>query len=210
MDTSLNAHAKLDIASDVLRIDVRGSLTRHSRPALMQLIQRVRRMGITSHIRVNLGNAAFVESSALAGLRNDLNAIDGAAALVDTAGALPSSAGVSLELNPYLETAVAELPSLDLSTDFTASIDTSGTRPLNVFSDDELLAASDSVFGLLDNPADMARQQLLATYDEIGLEISRREGGLGTVRYAAGLETARRDVGLETTRPEAGREPEPV
>ncbi len=96
----MNAHVKLDIASDVLRIDVRGSLTQHSRPTLMQLIQRVRRMGITSHIRVNLGNAAFVESAALAGLRNDLNAIDGAAALVDTAGALPSSAGVSLELNP--------------------------------------------------------------------------------------------------------------
>lgn len=200
MDTSLNAHAKLDIASDVLRIDVRGSLTQLSRPTLMQLIQRVRRMGITSHIRVNLGNAAFVESSALAGLRNDLNAIDGAAALVDTAGALPSSAGVSLELNPYLETAAA-LPSLDLSADFTASIDTSGTRPLNVFSDAELLAASDSVFGLLDNPADMARSQLLATYTEIGLEISRREVGLGTARC---------DVGLEISRPEVGREPEPV
>ena len=201
MDTSLNAHAKLDIASDVLRIDVRGSLTQLSRPALMQLIQSVRRMGITSHIRVNLGNAAFVESSALAGLRNDLNAIDGAAALVDTAGALPSSAGVSLELNPYLETDVAALPSLDLSADFTASIDTSGTRPLNVFSDAELLAASDSVFGLLDNPADMARSQLLATYTEIGLEISRREVGPGAVR---------RDVGLEISRPEIGREPEPV
>ena len=201
MDPSLNAHAKLDIASDVLRIDVRGSLTQHSRPTLMQLIQRVRRMGITSHIRVHLGNAAFVESAALSGLRNDLNAIDGAAALVDTAGALPSSAGVSLELNPYLETGVAALPSLDLSADFTASIDTSGTRPLNVFSDAELLAASDSVFGLLDNPADMARSQLLATYDEIGLEISRRAVGPAGVSSDAGLEISRHDV---------GREPEPV
>jgi len=201
MDPSLNAHAKLDIASDVLRIDVRGSLTQHSRPTLMQLIQRVRRMGITSHIRVHLGNAAFVESAALSGLRNDLNAIDGAAALVDTAGALPSSAGVSLELNPYLETGVAALPSLDLSADFTASIDTSGTRPLNVFSDAELLAASDSVFGLLDNPADMARSQLLATYDEIGLEISRRAVGPAAVSSDAGLEISRHDV---------GREPEPV
>ncbi|HET9349290.1 MAG TPA: hypothetical protein VFO13_09140 [Arthrobacter sp.] len=201
MDTSLNAHAKLDIASDVLRIDVRGSLTQHSRPSLMQLIQRVRRMGITSHIRVDLGRAAFVESAALAGLRNDLNAIDGAAALVDTAGALPISAGVSLELSPSRDTAVAALPSLDLSADFTASIDTSGTRPLNVFSDAELLAASDSVFGLLDNPADMARSQLLATYDEIGLEISRREAGSATVRH---------DVGPEISRPALGREPEPV
>ena len=100
MDTSLNAQPTLDIASDIVRIDVRGSLTQQSRPVLMQLIQRVRRMGITSHIRVNLGLAVLVESAALAGLRNDLNAIDGAAALVETAGALPGSAGVSLELNP--------------------------------------------------------------------------------------------------------------
>ena len=33
------------------------------------------------------------------------------------------------------------------------------------------------MFGLLDDPADMARSELLATYDEIGLEISRREVG---------------------------------
>jgi hypothetical protein len=61
--------------------------------------------------------------------------------------------------------------------EFTASIDPSGTRKLNRFSDDELFAASDSVFGLLDDPADMARSALLATYDEIGMEISRREVG---------------------------------
>ena len=205
MDTSLNAQAKLDIAADVLRIDVRGSLTQLTRPALMQLIQRVRRMGITSHIRVNLGRAAFVESAALSGLRNDLNAIDSAAALVDTAGALPSSAGVSLDLNAYLETAVAALPSLDLSTDITASVDTSGTRPLKVFSDDVLLAASDSVFGLLDNPADMARSQLLATYDEIGLEISRREGGPDAHLDGSGLGSA-----LGAGRAGADREPEPA
>jgi hypothetical protein len=41
-----------------------------------------------------------------------------------------------------------------------------------------LLAASDTVFGMLDNPADMASSELLATYDEIGREISRREDGL--------------------------------
>jgi hypothetical protein len=201
MDNSLNAQVKLDIASDVVRIDVRGSLTQLSRPSLMQLFSRVRRMGITSHVRVNLGRASFVESAALAGLRNDLNAIDSAAALVDTAGALPSSAGVSLELNPYLDTTAAALPSLDLSTDFTASIDTSGTRPLNVYSDDELLAASDSVFGLLDNPADMARTQLLATYEEIGLEISRRAGAAGALP---------RGSGFQISLPAAGREPEPV
>ena len=77
MDQSLQAHVKLDVTSDVVRIDVRGSLTQASRPSLMQIIQRVRRMGITAHIRVDLGRAAFVESAALAGLRNDLNAIDG-------------------------------------------------------------------------------------------------------------------------------------
>ncbi|MDR7081896.1 hypothetical protein J2X01_001177 [Arthrobacter ginsengisoli] len=180
MDKSLNAQVKLDIASDVVRIDVRGSLTPHSRPSLMQLFQRVRRMGITSHIRVNLGNASFIESTALAGLRNDLNAIDGAAALVNTAGALPGSAGVSLELNPFVEQTGAALPSLDLSAALAASMDPSGTRPLTVYSDAELLAASDSVFGLLDDPADMARSQLLATYDEIGLEIGRRGVGVET------------------------------
>lgn len=219
MDNSLNAQVKLDIASDVVRMDVRGSLTQLSRPTLMQLVSRVRRLGITSHIRVNLGLATFVESAALAGLRSDLNVIDGAAGLVDMAGALPSSFGVSLELDPFVENIAAALPSLDLSTEFTASIDTSGTRPLNVYSDDELLAASDSVFGLLDNPADMARSQLLATYDEIGLEISRRQVGIDTVQRGAGQEISRPAAGNSsieranvriTSLPEADREPEPV
>ncbi len=71
----------------------------------------------------------------------------------------------------------AALQPLDLAGEFNASIDASGTRPLAGYSDDELLAASDSVFGLLDNPAGMARSGLLATYDDIGLEISRREVG---------------------------------
>ncbi|WP_226759445.1 hypothetical protein [Arthrobacter sp. SO3] len=215
----MNAQVKLDIASDVVRIDVRGSLTQLSRPTLMQLVSRVRRLGITSHIRVDLGRATFVESAALAGLRNDLNAIDGAAALVDTAGALPSSAGVSLELTPFVENTAAALPSLDLSTEFSASIDASGTRPLNVYSDDELLAASDSVFVLLDNPADMARSQLLATYDEIGLEISRRDAGNSSLPRDTGREISRHDAGNSSiprangrtiSRPEADREPEPV
>jgi hypothetical protein len=146
MDHSLNAHVTLDIASDVVRIDVRGSLTQASRTSLLQTIQRMRHMGISSHIRVDLGKAGFVESSALAGLRNDLNTIDGGAAQPDVAGALPGP---------------------------------TGTGPLTVLSDDQLLAASDSVFGMLDNPADMASSELLATYDEIALELSRREDGRG-------------------------------
>lgn len=179
MDQTLHAHVKLDIASDLVVIDVRGSLTQDSRPSLGEIIQRVRRMGITSHIRVDLGRAAVVESSALAGLRNDLNGVGGGAA--PTAGGLPLANGVSLELNPQDEDPAAVLESLDLSEDFVASRDGSGTGPLTRYSDDELLAASDSVFGLLDNPA-TARPDLLATYDEIGLEISRREDGRETER----------------------------
>lgn len=175
MDQSLHAHVKLDVVSDVVRIDIRGSLTQASRPSLMQIIQRVRRMGITSHIRVDLGRAAFVESSALAGLRNDLNEIDGGSAGPEIAG-MPTPGGVSLELNPRGDDS-ADLQALDLSGDFMASMDRSGARQLTRYSDDELLAASDSVFGLLDEPAGMARSELLATYDEIGLEISRREVG---------------------------------
>lgn len=175
MDQTLHAHVKIDIATDAVRIDVRGSLTQVSRPSLMQLIQRVRRMGITSHITVDLGRAAFVESSALAGLRNDLNAIDSSGVpQAGVAGALPAGGGVALELNPHSDHPAAVLRSLDVSGDLTASVDPTGTRPLTGLSDDELLEASDSVFGLLDTPA--ARSELLATYDEIGLEISRREG----------------------------------
>lgn len=175
MDQTLHAHVKLDVVSDVVRISVRGSLTQASRPSLMHVIRRVRRMGIISHIRVDLGMAAFVESSALAGLRNDLNAIDGGSAGSETAGT-PAPGGVSLELTAHRDDSAA-LPTLDMSGEFLASVDPSGTRQLTRFSDDELLAASDSVFGLLDDPADMARSELLATYDEIGIEISRREGG---------------------------------
>lgn len=177
MDQNLHAHVKLDITSDLVLIDVRGSLTQDSRPSLREIIQRVRRMGINSHIRVDLGRAAVVESSALAGLRNDLNAVAGGAA--PTAGGLPPASGVSLELNPHDEDPAAVLESLDLSAEFVASLDSPGTGPLTRYSDDELLAASDSVFGLLDNPA-ITRPELLAAYDEIGLEISRREDGRET------------------------------
>jgi hypothetical protein len=178
MDQTLHAHVKLDITSDLVLIDVRGSLTQDSRPSLREIIRRVRRMGINSHIRVDLGRAAVVESSALAGLRNDLNAVDGGA---PAAAGLPPASGVSLELSPQDEDPAAVLESLDLAADFGASLDASGTGPLTRYSDDELLAASDSVFGLLDNPA-VARPELLATYDEIGLEISRREDGRETER----------------------------
>ena len=54
MDRKLHALVKLDVTSDVVRIDVRGSLNHDSRPALVLVIRRIRRMGITGHIRVDL------------------------------------------------------------------------------------------------------------------------------------------------------------
>lgn len=176
MDQILNAPVNLDVSSDVVRIDVRGSLTQATRPALLQTIQRVRQMGISLHIRVDIGHAEFVESSALAGLRSDLNAIDGGVPQ-DVAWTRPAQAGVSLELNPSTDSQDAVLRSLDLSGELTASVDAPEAGPLTGFTDDELLAASDSLFGKMDDPSDMANTELLATYDEISLEISRREDG---------------------------------
>ncbi|MET3810632.1 hypothetical protein [Arthrobacter sp. UYEF3] len=175
MDQSLNAHVKLEVATDVIRIDVRGSLTHCSRPDLMQLIRRIRLMGISSHIRVDLAQAEFVESGALAGLRDELNAIDGGAGQLKVAGSLTVAAGVSLELQMIVEDFGRDFQSLDLSSDFPASMDSSGTRPLAGYSDDELLAASDSVFGKLDDPDTGAPSELLAHYEDISLEITRRE-----------------------------------
>ncbi len=177
MDQSLNAQVKLDVASDVIRIEVRGSLTRNSRPVLMQLIQRIRHAGLSSHIRVDLAHAAFVESTALAGLRNDLNAIDGGSGELEVSGAKPVSAGVSLELQMFADDFGRVFQTLDLAGDLAASVDTPGMRPLARFSDDELLAASDSVFGQLDDPATGAPSELLAQYEDISLEITLREFG---------------------------------
>ncbi|MET1022636.1 MAG: hypothetical protein ABWX69_10610 [Arthrobacter sp.] len=177
MDQSLNAHVKIDTITDIVRIDVLGSLTQASRPSLLQTIQRIRQMGITSHVLVELGRAAFVESAALAGLRRDLNAVDGGAQ-GDLVAGVAGGNGVSLALSAHpFEVAAATLQPLVLLGELNASVDASGTRPLTGFSDDELLAASDSVFGLLDNPSVMARSELLGTYDDITLEISRREVG---------------------------------
>ena len=167
MDRKLQALVKLDVISDVVRIDVRGNLTQDSRPALVHVIRRIRRMGIKSHIRVDLFRAVHVESAALAGLRNDLNAIDG------------GTTGVSLELiqreldSHYDDDNGAQ--ALEITGEFLASIDPSGSQPLAKYSDDELLAASDSVFGMLDDPAAVTGSELLAQYEAIGMEIERRE-----------------------------------
>jgi hypothetical protein len=180
MDRKLQALVKLDVVSDVVWIDVRGSLTQDSRHALVHIIRRIRRMGIRSHIRADLSRALFVESAALSGLRNDLNAIDGGAA------------GVSLEMMPLgadrngdstrdsnghvKESSETAFQTVEISGELVASIDPTGFRTLAKYSDEELLAASDSIFGMLDDPEAVKGSELLAQYDAIGVEIARREG----------------------------------
>jgi hypothetical protein len=175
MDRKLHALVKFEVSTDAVEIDVRGSLNQDSRHALVYIVRRVRRMGITSHIRVDFSRALLVESQALAGLRNDLNAIDGEATEVG----LSTGSGVSLEFMgrpPILPSeAAAGSKSVEITGEFAASIDAAGVRPLHRYSDDELLAASDFVFSLLDQPTTSASPELLAHYDAIGMEISRRE-----------------------------------
>ena len=190
MDRKLHALATRDVLTDTVRIDIRGSLTGETRPALVNLVRRVRALGIPSHIHVDLSRAAYVESAALAGLRNDLNAIDGAT--------LPGMAGsgVSLVLTPPADAAPREAGANELSLAITdeltdsfaasaegdahAPLDRMFGRPLAEYSDDELLTASDSIFALLDEPEAFAGSDLLARYNEIGQELARRNplGGL--------------------------------
>jgi hypothetical protein len=196
MDRALDALVNLDVAADIVRIDVRGSLNQDSRPGLVQIIRRIRRMGIRSHIRVELSRAAMVESSALAGLRSDLNAID--------TGSLPGihGAGVSLDLSPWDDAAApagqpltvlegfsaggdadleavgypagfageTEIPLLELT-----GLEVLCGRRLQDYSDEELLLASDTLFTLLDNPAAFPGSDLLGRYDDIGQEMLRRQ-----------------------------------
>jgi hypothetical protein len=201
MDRILNALVNLDVPADVVRIDVQGSLNQDSRPGLVQIIRRIRRMGIRSHIRVELSRAALVESSALAGLRQDLNAID-AGTLMGIHGA-----GVSLDLSPadggspdeglltvidgfavdsLAETdSLAELDAIESAAAMPGfdealplelpELGAWGGRALQEFSDEELLLASDTLFALLDNPGAFAGSDLLGRYDDIGREITRRQ-----------------------------------
>ncbi|TNB76304.1 hypothetical protein FHJ30_02725 [Arthrobacter sp. BB-1] len=191
MDRALNALVNLDVPADIVRIDVRGSLTQGSRPELAHIIRRIRRMGIRSHIRVYLSGAVLVESSALAGLRSDLNAID--------TGTLPGiyGSGVSLDLTlGTAEWAAGQEPSGrelaliegladgcdgvgDLADGFplvpAGRLDDLCGRPLEEYSDAELLTASDSIFALLDSPKAFAGSDLLGRYNDIGEELRRRQ-----------------------------------
>ncbi len=184
MDRKLHALATRDVLTDTVRIDIQGSLNEESRPTLVHIIRRVRDMGISSHIRVDLSRAAFVESSALAGLRADLNAID-----ANTFPGAPGH-GVSLVLTPAADAAPPQAAisgqSLAITDELTGDVETSSPdeppspvdalfgRALADYSDQELLGASDSIFALLDSPDSFAGSDLLARYDEIGEEISRR------------------------------------
>lgn len=210
MDRALNAFVNLDVPADIVCIDVRGSLNQDSRPGLVQIIRRIRKIGIRSHIRVELSRAAMVESSALAGLRSDLNAID-TSILPGTYGA-----GVSLDLSPaadewaaapdsgeqpltildgfsagavsdigavgYPAAAAGEagIPPLDLT-----GLEVLCGRALQEYSDEELLLASDTLFTLLDNPAAFPGSDLLARYDDIGQEMLRRQQDTATPVSAA-------------------------
>ena len=190
MDRPLNALINLDVPGDIVRIDVRGTLNQVSRPELAHIIRRIRRMGIRSHIRVYLSGAVLVESSALAGLRSDLNAID--------TGTLPGIYGSGVSLDLSLGTAewaagdpsgrelaliegladgsedVGELPG-GFPLVSAGRLEELCGQPLEEYSDAELLTASDSIFALLDSPKAFAGSDLLGRYNDIGEELRRRQ-----------------------------------
>jgi len=190
MDRVLDALINLDVPADIVRIEVRGSLNHDSRPHLVHMIRRVRRMGIGCHVCVDLSQAALVVSSALAGLRRDLNALD-TNALRGAQGA-----GVSLQFSPgayhaapgdpsrgqplLLDNDIRELfPGGDHAGEYPPLpvmwIEELHGRPLAEYSNEELLEASDALFALLDNPQAQDGADLLGRYNDIGLEVLRRQ-----------------------------------
>jgi anti-anti-sigma regulatory factor len=219
MDRKLHALVTRDVLTDTVRIDIRGSLNEESRPTLVHLMTRVRSMGISSHILVDLSNAALIESVALAGLRSDLNAMDEASAQEKAAGVslwlsgMPDAAspvaGIAWESLVMTDELTGE-PGLDTAPDL-GVVPASGSalqpapsatgpvnpaseiscgRPLSEYSDAELFAASDAVFALLDDPEASGGSVLLAQYNDIGEEISRRN-------LLSGLDGPADDVRLE-------------
>ncbi|MFJ5697589.1 hypothetical protein [Arthrobacter sp. NPDC093139] len=199
MDNQLNSRLDIDRSASAVRIDIRGSLTQASRPDLLREIQRVRGMGITFPITVDLSSATFVESSALAGLRVDLNAqamnaqaMNAQAMNAQDPGlqdVVAAAAGVSLVLMAGSGQGAAEggsptalpHPSQPVVAPAPFSL-----RPLSSYSSAELLAASDSIFELLDDPSGRCGNELLAQYDAIGEELARRELFEATGKQAAG------------------------
>lgn len=64
--------------------------------------------------------------------------------------------------------------------------DAVGSLPLSNYSSDELLAASDSIFELLDDPAGHSGTELHALYDAVCRELDRREVSGTALKHAAG------------------------
>ena len=56
-------------------------------------------------------------------------------------------------------------------------------RPLEEYSDEELLTASDSLFALLDNPEAFPGSDLLGRYNDIGEEIPPAPAGPGAATF---------------------------
>ena len=201
MDRALNAFINLDVPGDIVRIGVRGSLNQGSRPELAHIIRRIRRMGIRSHIHVDLSGAELVESAALAGLRSDLNAIDtgtlpgiyGDGVSLDVSrgtgdragGNDPDGPGLALIEGLADECGDAE----DLAEEFplvpVGRLEELCGRPLEEYSEAELLTASDSIFALLDSPKAFPGSDLLGRYNDIGEELRRRQEDSGAALPAS-------------------------
>jgi ABC-type transporter Mla MlaB component len=193
MDHPSNATTGLDAAvsrnelTDTVRIDVLGNLSQASRPALVQMIQRLRSRGIQSPVCVDLSRAVRVESAALAGLRGDLNAMEGAPGTLGGGVSLVLT-GVDAEQADRNTVVPLREVSEAIDAESAAAVDTAGIeaaglepspvplalRPLEGYSDEELFAASDEIFSLLDDPEAVGGSDLLGRYNDIGEEILRR------------------------------------
>ena len=193
MDHPSNATTGLDAAvsrnelTDTVRIDVLGNLSQASRPALVQMIQRLRSRGIQSPVCVDLSRAVRVESAALAGLRGDLNAMEGAPGTLGGGVSLVLT-GVDAEQADRNTVVPLREVSEAIDAESAAAVDTAGIeaaglehspaplalRPLEGYSDEELFAASDEIFSLLDDPEAVGGSDLLGRYNDIGQEILRR------------------------------------
>jgi ABC-type transporter Mla MlaB component len=182
---ALNATTSRDDLTGAVRMDVLGSLDEASRPALIHMIQRLRSKGVQAHVSVDLSHAARVESTALAGLRQDLNAMEGAPG---TLGGGVSLLLTGMDAEQPADNTVVPLREITdvLEAELASAVETGrrgvsesplaplAVRPLEEYSDEELFAASDEVFSLLDDPEALGGPDLLARYNDIGQEILRR------------------------------------
>lgn len=161
VDHCLQAIISLDVPRDTVHVDIDGCLTRITRTSLLEVTERIRKFRFSSHIRVHLGSAAFVESTALAGLRMDLETE------VGRASGRPGQGRVSLE-TCALESATSR---------HALSGITLRAARLDDFTKVDLLAASDFLFAWLDDAHGCSGTDvsaMLALYEHIGQEISGR------------------------------------